>query len=123
MNVVEFRNKSWWNENVYTALRKHNIIFCGISYPGLPEDAITTSNIAYYRFHGIPKLYYSSYDTATLQKTADALLQQKMLEKVYCYFNNTAAVSAIDNALWVEEYVGKKKSKMGSKRSKIEERS
>src|SRR5882757_8269249 len=36
INVVEFRHNSWWCEEVYTQLKKHNIVFCSISYPGLP---------------------------------------------------------------------------------------
>ena len=30
-NVVEFRHKSWWNDKVYDAFRKANIIFCSCS--------------------------------------------------------------------------------------------
>jgi uncharacterized protein YecE (DUF72 family) len=35
-NVVEFRHASWWNEDVYNALRKAGIIFCSCSGPSFP---------------------------------------------------------------------------------------
>jgi uncharacterized protein YecE (DUF72 family) len=34
-NVVEFRHRSWWNEEVYDAFRKSGIIFCSCSGPKL----------------------------------------------------------------------------------------
>ena len=103
-NVVEFRHSSWWCEEVYTQLKKHGIIFCGISYPGLPEDVIATAPTLYYRFHGIPKLYYSEYKEEELKTVADAILAQDGVKKVYCFFNNTAAVGAIQNAQWLQQY-------------------
>lgn len=56
-NVVEFRHKSCGVKNVYDAF-KHQITFCGQSYPGdIPEDVIQNhSTVYYYRFHGKPVL-------------------------------------------------------------------
>jgi hypothetical protein len=48
---VEFATKAGGGNAVYTQLKKHRIIFCGISYPGLPADVIVTAPILYYRFH------------------------------------------------------------------------
>ena len=106
MNVVEFRHSSWWNKKIYKRLQKYNIIFSGISYPDLPADVVVNNENSYYRFHGIPRLYYSAYDNAVLKKTAGAMLKQKKVKQVFCYFNNTAAVGAIDNALWMKKYTG-----------------
>lgn len=106
-NVIEFRHKSWWRQDVITELAKSNIIFCGISYPLLPEDVIVNNAVAYYRFHGIPRLYYSKYNEIILKKVTDELLQQKVKE-VYVYFNNTAAAGAIENAVWLKEYINGK---------------
>jgi uncharacterized protein YecE (DUF72 family) len=39
-NVVEFRHRSWWNEEVYKSFRKHGIIFCSCSGPRLPDELI-----------------------------------------------------------------------------------
>ncbi|MEP7163557.1 MAG: DUF72 domain-containing protein [Ferruginibacter sp.] len=104
-NTVEFRHASWWNEEVYKRLKENSIAFCGISHPTLPADALFTNVHAYYRFHGVPRLYYSVYDNAELKKIADQLLAAKNLEELFVYFNNTAAIGAIENAMWLKNYV------------------
>ena len=60
-NVIEFRHASWWNKDVFQKLKKHNIIFSGISYPKLPDEVVKTNKVLYYRLHGVPVLYKSAY--------------------------------------------------------------
>lgn len=50
LNVIEFRHASWWRPAVIKELREKNIIFCSISYPGLPADVLKTGTTMYYRF-------------------------------------------------------------------------
>jgi len=104
-NVIEFRHASWWNDEVYTAFKSNKMIFCGISHPSLPDEAIITNETAYYRFHGVPKLYYSYYDNEVLKKIADRLLNKKALKEAFLYFNNTATMAAIENANWLKAYL------------------
>ena len=103
-NAVEFRHDSWWTDKVYNELKKEEIVFCGISHPRLPDKALVTNETAYYRFHGIPKLYYSSYEQDGLRKVADSIKKDKIIKKVFIYFNNTATIAAIENATWLKEY-------------------
>jgi len=103
-NVVEFRHESWWNKKIYQRLKKENLVFCGISHPSLPDDAIVTNKTAYYRFHGVPKLYYSAYKNASLKKVADNLSNARNVKDVFIYFNNTATVGAIENAVLLKAY-------------------
>ena len=105
-NVVEFRHESWWNKKVYQRLKKKGIIFCGISHPTLPDPPIVTNKTAYYRFHGVPKLYYSAYRKSKLKAIVDTLAG-KNIKNVFVYFNNTATIGAIENAVWLREYVRK----------------
>lgn len=98
-NVVEFRHESWWLENVYAELTKNDITFCSVNYPKLPTDIVTTNSIAYYRFHGSPKLFYSQYTSAQLKEVYDAILKNTGLKEAYLYFNNTASEAGIVNAL------------------------
>jgi uncharacterized protein YecE (DUF72 family) len=105
-NVLEFRHSSWWNEKVYKALRKNNICFCSISYPGLPDDVIKTSDVVYYRFHGVPKLYLSPYTTAQLRSVARNIQTLRGAGTVYAYFNNDIDVHAIDNAKVLQTFIG-----------------
>lgn len=107
-NVVEMRDKSWWNKKTIKTLSENNIIFSGISHPILPEtqEVVVNNKSVYYRFHGIPKLFYSEYDEDGLKKIADAILRKKKnTEDVFIYFNNTASLAAINNARFIRDYV------------------
>ncbi|HEY0743972.1 MAG TPA: DUF72 domain-containing protein [Chryseosolibacter sp.] len=108
-NVLEFRHASWWNDSVKNTLKDHNITFCGISYPELPEDVVKTSPVMYYRFHGIPKLYLSSYSETKLRLVADKIQAARNVEEVYCYFNNDIDVAAVRNAKTLNNIVGNPK--------------
>ena len=104
-NVIEFRHASWWKQKVFTQLKKENIIFCGIDYPGLDNKAIVTNGVAYYRFHGRPKLYYSSHKICDLKTVADTLIENKKVTEAFIFFNNTATKAAIKNARWLKKYI------------------
>ena len=104
INVVEFRHSSWWNEEVYTQLAKNKIIFCGTSHPSLPDDIVVGGPVIYYRFHGVPTLYYSNYKDDLLKTFADDILDIPQIKKVNCFFNNTAATNAIRNAQFLQQY-------------------
>ena len=104
-NVIEFRIADWWNKKVYDLLSSNNISFCGISYPKLPDEIIANMETVYYRFHGVPKLYWSSYDNSFLQKVADTVCHAKKIKNCYLYFNNTASMAAIENGKWLNEYL------------------
>lgn len=106
-NVVEFRHESWWSEEVFKKLKEKKIVFSGISHPRLPDETVVNYKIAYYRFHGVPELYYSVYSDKKLKAVADQFLQEEKLKEVYVYFNNTAAPGAIKNATWLKEYIEK----------------
>lgn len=105
-NVLEFRHESWWNEKVMKSLRDNNVTFCGISYPHLPDEVVKTSPVMYYRFHGVPQLYLSSYSETKLRLVADKIKKNRKVDEVYCYFNNDIKVAAIRNAKTLNTIVG-----------------
>ncbi len=104
-NVVEFRNETWWNAEVYSKLARHNITFCGMSHPSLPDDAVQNTRTVYYRFHGVPHLYRSKYTIEALQKVADEIEKKPGSKEAFIYFNNDIDGSAILNAKEIEEYI------------------
>jgi uncharacterized protein YecE (DUF72 family) len=97
-NVLEFRHPSWWQPTVYEQLAERRISFCGMSHPELPDDVIVNSPVVYYRFHGVPDLYRSSYSREDLQRVVNKIREQDGIEQAWFYFNNDAAVAAIPNA-------------------------
>jgi uncharacterized protein YecE (DUF72 family) len=102
-NVVEFRHASWWQDKVFRSLAEHKITFSGMSHPSLPEKVIQTSNLVYYRFHGVPHLYTSRYELPQLDRIVQEIQTQPGVEEGYLYFNNTAEGSAIENAHQLQE--------------------
>ena len=104
-NVIEFRHISWWRKEVIQTLTDRGISFCGVSFPGLIADVMTNTPTAYYRFHGVPKLYYSEYDDTFLEKVVQTLHGDKKVKEAFLYFNNTAAAAALQNARYVQELV------------------
>lgn len=97
-NVLEFRHPGWWREEVYSALRQRGVAFCGMSHPELPDEAVATGPVVYYRFHGVPNLYRSFYSDETLAGFVNQLNAKQEVQQAWCYFNNDAAVAAIPNA-------------------------
>lgn len=97
-NVLEFRHESWWNDHVLRELRRNKVTFCSISYPDLPDKVLNTNQIVYYRFHGVPRLYLSSYSDQFLNRVADDIHHLPNVTDVYTYFNNDIEVAAVYNA-------------------------
>ena len=104
-NVIEFRDSTWWKPVVFKRLKKEGLVFCGINYPGLPNDLIITNKTAYYRFHGNPRLYYSAYKRNDLKNIADHVSANKKVTEAFIFFNNTATIGAIKNAEWIKKYL------------------
>lgn len=101
-NVIEFRHKSWWNEDTYNLL-KNKAVFCIVSSPSLPEDFIKTMDIVYIRFHGKNKWYNSSYTDKELKEWAKKIKKSKA-KIIYSYFNNDFNAYAVFNALKFKKY-------------------
>lgn len=108
VNTIEFRHRSWWQENIFTVLKEHRIIFSGVSFPGdLPEDIINNHpETLYYRLHGKPVLYKSEYSHHFLDHLAEEILKTE--KKVFIFFNNTWGTAAINNALYLKKLLEKK---------------
>jgi uncharacterized protein YecE (DUF72 family) len=102
VNVLEFRHVSWWMPEVYMKLTASRIAFCGHSHPLLPDDVVCNTPTAYYRFHGVPKLYYSQYKREYVKKVAEGISSCGVVDRAYVYFNNTAAIGAIRNAKYLQ---------------------
>lgn len=104
-NVVEFRHSSWWRGDVQEALASADISFCGVSFPKIEhDDAVVNTPLAYYRFHGVPKLFYSQYDEEFVA-TIHGQLAASTAKTAYVYFNNTASAAALINARFLQTLV------------------
>ncbi|ATN05033.1 DUF72 domain-containing protein [Chryseobacterium indologenes] len=102
LNVIEFRDESWWQKEIFSLLKRMNIIFSGVSFPGkLSEEVIINHpEVLYYRLHGKPVLYKSSYSDDFLSHLAEQIKNHP--QKAFIFFNNTWGTSAIHNAMFLK---------------------
>lgn len=101
-NVIEFRHKSWWNDEVYTALTAAGAIFCSCSGPRLPDELVKTSDDIYIRFHGIKQWYRHDYSDAELAIWVGRIAESGA-KTVWVYFNNDRDGHSIKNAQRLSE--------------------
>jgi uncharacterized protein YecE (DUF72 family) len=106
-NVIEFRHESWFNDDVCNILQKHNIGFCIISTPDLPEIIRVTADVVYVRFHGKDEEWYTyNYGNDELQRWAEAIKKLQAPQQ-YIYFNNDYRAHAVQNAQQLSNYLSK----------------
>jgi len=58
--------------------------------------------VAYHRWHGSPRVYWSTYDTDWLRERAQQLAHLPAHVDRWCIFDNTAAGAALPNALQLQ---------------------
>jgi len=102
-NAIEFRHKSWWEEDTYELLDENGIGFCSVIGLGMPYDIVVTGDIAYFRFHG--EHYNTLYSESEIKKYAETMKNIKC-KNCYAYFNNDANAYAPRNALQLKEELG-----------------
>jgi uncharacterized protein YecE (DUF72 family) len=103
--VVEPRHPSWFAPEVSGWLAKRRIARVAAD-PARNEGADEPggwSKLAYYRWHGSPRMYYSNYDAAALAALRRRLEQHRGHGvPAWCIFDNTASSAALGNALELE---------------------
>ena len=60
--TIEFRNDSWWNDDLLQILRDNNIAFCIFELGGVLSPKEVTADFIYIRLHGPDGKYAGSYD-------------------------------------------------------------
>lgn len=97
LHAIEFRDPSWWREDVYAALKAAGMVFVNVSFPGLEDVFVPNEDSNYLRFHGTPVLYKSGYGAEALTSWAEAVKKQPP-KQLFVYFNNTWYGEAIADA-------------------------
>jgi len=99
-NVFEFRDKSWYADEVFALLERHGASFCAHDMPGLESPRIAVGPVAYLRFHGGRGKYWGRYSDEALLAAADWIAaQSRSGRQVWAYFNNDTEGAAIEDAL------------------------
>jgi uncharacterized protein YecE (DUF72 family) len=101
--TFEFRDKSWFREEVYEVLRKHKAALCIYQLSGFLSPKELTAEFTYIRLHGPGAAYEGSYGSSTLAGWAETLSSwSREGMPVYCYFDNDQHGYAAQNALWLQ---------------------
>lgn len=100
--VVEPRHETWFSGVANEILERHRVGRVAADPPRVEggETPGGWGGIAYYRLHGSPRTYYSSYDAAYLTDIAARLEAHRSTGvTAWCIFDNTASGAAAANAL------------------------
>ena len=109
--VFEFRNETWYTEEIYQLLHQYNCAFCIYELGGHMSPMNITADFVYLRLHGpTENKYQGSYSNAVLKKWAKQCIQwQKEKKDVYVYFDNDQEAYAVYNALALKKLVADSK--------------
>ncbi len=99
LNVVEFRNKNWWNHEVIQKMKNEGVLFSGVSIPkDIPDEVVMNhEDFLYYRLHGVPEMFKSEYSDSELEKLSEKI--KSFDGTSFIFFNNTFGIAGIKNAL------------------------
>jgi len=101
--VVEFRDKSWMDIEVFSYLEDNALTYCAVIEPLLPPRMdITNPSFSYIRFHGYGKKIWFDYCFTEEEIKRWAQPVRKVIQKseqVGIYFNNHFSGYAAKNSL------------------------
>jgi uncharacterized protein YecE (DUF72 family) len=99
-HAIEFRHKSWFDDDVAKCLSDHCVAVCMSDAPDWPMWEAVTTDLIYIRLHGHTRKYASNYSKPALTKWARRV--RRWLDEnrvVHVYFDNDAEGAAPQNAL------------------------
>jgi uncharacterized protein YecE (DUF72 family) len=102
--ACEPRHVSWGAshaDDLLASLRVARVMADPVRVPGA-EDPGGWTGLVYYRLHGSPRVYWSSYDDEVLESTAQRI-EEDLAEdrRTWCIFDNTATGAATSNGIWL----------------------
>jgi uncharacterized protein YecE (DUF72 family) len=98
-HVIEFREPSWYNDDVFELLESRGIALCLHDMAGSATGKIMVGSFVYVRFHG-PVKYMGRYDDSVLSSWGAWLAAQRRHgRQIFAYFNNDAAGHAPRDAI------------------------
>lgn len=100
--AVEPRHPSWFGAAAGRLMEEQRVARVAADPARVPAAAEPggSPETVYYRLHGSPRMYYSSYEEEYLDSLATRLrAARRRAESVWCVFDNTASGAATANAL------------------------
>ncbi len=97
--TFEFRDPSWYNDEVYAILEESNVAFCIYHLGGHESPRTVTADFVYIRLHGAGGRYRGSYSNEELAAWTGAVTSwARSGRDVYLYFDNDQGAAAPHDA-------------------------
>jgi uncharacterized protein YecE (DUF72 family) len=109
--ALEPRHESWFSVASAKTLEQYRVARVAADPARVPQAAQpgAWSGLAYWRLHGSPQIYRSSYSDAQLSDLAIRIQRAKRVARtVWCIFDNTASSAAAANAAALQRLVAKR---------------
>lgn len=104
--TFEFRNASWYDENIYKLLKEHRCAFCIYELNHHLSPLEVTTDFVYIRLHGPAEKYAGSYPLRTLKLWVKRCREWASKGKeVFIYFDNDQKGYAAFNAKTLKELI------------------
>jgi uncharacterized protein YecE (DUF72 family) len=85
--TVEFRHESWFDDDVFAALREHNVAFCVSEQPDFKTPVVSTADWGYLRLHRL------DYDDPMLVEWSK-LVKAQAWSDAYVFFKHDEGVGS-----------------------------
>lgn len=105
-HVMEFRDGSWFSDEIINLVREHNIIPCAVSCPNedIPFIIKTVGGKCYIRLHGKKQWYDDEYSEEDIDEILDMLKKrERRIKEAYIMFNNTKGGHAAKNCRYLKK--------------------
>lgn len=99
--AIEPRHVTWFEDSVEAFLNDFSTARVAADPALVPAAGMPGGwrGFSYYRLHGAPKIYYSTYSAGSIMSIARELAAaSRRCEPVWCIFDNTALGAAVANA-------------------------
>ena len=105
--ACEPRHSSWFDADAAALMRTYKTARVLADPATIPaaDSAAGTATVRYYRLHGSPRMYYSRYTDAYLKSLAKGFATAANCQRIWCFFDNTAAGKACGNAQRLSELI------------------
>ncbi len=102
--VCEPRHPSWFEDAATELFIVHGVARVAADPPRIPMAAEPGghADVAYFRLHGAPRMYFSPYDPPRIERLAAQLATNEAAE-TWCIFDNTGSGAAAADALALVE--------------------
>jgi uncharacterized protein YecE (DUF72 family) len=106
-HAVEFRHPSWYDDEIFSILARHQAAHVALSSLGMPMNLTVTTDFIYIRFHGLEGGAAHDYTRKELVPWGNYISEQAAAgQKLFVYFNNDINVRAPDNARMLMRMIG-----------------